>query len=62
MGEQGAESIHTAVNQIEFSYLNMPNKVDRVVAVIKEHHLRNDPEHRNLVPVPKKGKKILPEP
>ena len=28
MGEQGAESIHASFNNIERSYLNMPNKVE----------------------------------
>ena len=33
MGEQGAESVHTSINQIERSYLNIPNTVDRLLRV-----------------------------
>ena len=29
MGEQGAESVHTSINQIERSYLNIPNTAGR---------------------------------
>ena len=54
MGEQGAESIHASLNQIERSYLNMPNKVDRLLCVVREHHLRVDPEHQSLAPPLKK--------
>lgn len=57
MGEQGAESIHAAFNNIERSYLNMPNKVDRLFRVVQEHHLRTDPELQSLVPAIKRRKK-----
>ena len=33
MGEQGAESVHTSINQIERAYLNIPNTVDRLLRV-----------------------------
>ena len=49
LGEQGAESIHASFNNIERSYLNMPNKVDRLFRVVQEHHLRTDPELQSLV-------------
>ena len=60
MGEQGAESIHTSLNQIERSYLNMPNKVDCLLCVVQEQHLRVDPEHQSLAPPLKKRKKAAP--
>ena len=56
MGEQGVESIHTSFNSIELSYLNMPNRVDRLFRFVQEHHLRIDPEHRSMVPEPKRRK------
>ena len=57
MGEQGAESIHAAFNNIERSYLNMPNKVDRLFRVVQEHHLRTDHDLQSLAPVVKKRKR-----
>ena len=57
MGEQGAESIHTSFNLIEQSYPSMPNQVDRLLCIVKEHHLRIDPEHRSMVPEPKEPKR-----
>ena len=56
MGEQGAESIHASFNNIERSYLNMPNKVDRLFRIVQEHHLRTDPDLQSLVPVVKRRK------
>ena len=56
MGEQGAESIHSSINQIERSYLNIPNTVDRLLRVIQEHHIRVDPEHQTLAPKIKRRK------
>ena len=57
MGEQGAESIHSSFNSIEKSYHSMPNRVERLLCVVKEHHLRVDPDHRSMVPEPKRRKK-----
>ena len=57
MGEQGAESIHTSFNVIEQSYRSMPNRVDRLLRIVKEHHLRVDPQHRSMVPEPKRRKR-----
>ena len=61
MGEQGAESIHKELNGIESSYRTMPNRVDRLLCVIREHHVRVDPEQQQLVPEIKK-RKAQPEP
>lgn len=61
MGGQGAESIHKSLNEIEFSYRSMPNRVDRLLCIIREHHLRLDPEHQQLVPTIK-SRKTQPEP
>ena len=57
MGEQGAESIHASFNNIERSYLNMPNKVERLFRIVQEHHLRTDPDLQSVVPKIKKRKK-----
>jgi len=39
MGEQGAESIHNSINQLEKHYVNMPNRVKMLEAIIHQHHL-----------------------
>lgn len=38
MGEQGAESIHQRFNNIRQSYINMPNPVQRLMAMLTAHH------------------------
>ena len=51
MGEQGAESIHASFNSIERSFANMiHNRVDRLLSVVKEHHLRILPANITLLP------------
>ena len=55
-GEQVAESVHS-FNSIERSYHSMANRVEKLLCVVKEHHLWIDPDHRSMVPVPKKRKK-----
>ena len=37
LGEQGAESIHARFNAIRRNYITMPNRVDRLEAILKEH-------------------------
>ena len=39
MGEQGAESIHNSINQLEKHYTNMPNRVKRLEVIVCQHHL-----------------------
>ena len=56
LGEQGAESIHASFNSIERSYLGIPNKVDRLLRVVQEHHLRIEPDNLSLAPPAKKRK------
>ena len=43
MGEQGAESIHTAFNQLNQVYANIHNGVDRLHYIMVEHHRRVSP-------------------
>lgn len=38
MSEQGAESIHQRFNNIRQSYINMPNPVQRLMAMLTAHH------------------------
>ena len=38
-GEQGAESIHTMFNSLDRVYSSMPNRLERLTTIVKEHHL-----------------------
>ena len=56
MGEQGAESIHAAINNITPSYLNIPDRVARLRGVMLEHHRQVCPELVACQPAIKKRK------
>ena len=56
MGEQGAELIHNAINQLEKHYMNMPNWVKRLEAIVRQHHLAVCPPLVVKKPPPKKYK------
>ena len=56
MGEQGAESIHAAINCITPAYLNIPDRVKRLQCVIMEHHRQVCPTLNKCVPLVKKRK------
>ena len=58
MGEQGAESIHANFNDIERSFNNMVhNRVERLLGVMKAHHLKISPANVAMKPPIKKRKK-----
>ena len=58
MGEQGAESIHANFNEIEQSFNCMVhNRVERLLGVMKAHHLKISPANVALKPAVKKRKK-----
>ncbi len=50
MGEQGAESIHAAINTITPAYVNIHDKVQRLKCVIDEHHRQVCPVLQECVP------------
>ena len=56
LGEQGAESIHASFNSIERAYIGIPNTTDRLHRVMKEHHLRLEPDNLTLQPQIKRRK------
>ena len=56
MGEQGAESIHAQFNSIQRVYSNMPNKLEPLERVMREHQLRTAPKNRAIQPLIKKRK------
>ena len=57
-GEQGAESLHAAFNKISRSYLAIPDRVQRLKCVLKEHHLQISPTLVAQEPPVKKRKSI----
>ena len=56
MGEQGTESIHAHIMKLERTHLAIPNEVDRLKYIMKEHMLESDPSLTCLRPPLKKRK------
>ena len=61
MGEQGAESIHASINGIKRTYSGIPRPVDRLLSVMKEHHLRVEPQNIYLQPQVQRKKRKAEE-
>ena len=57
MGEQGAESIHAHLQQLERTYQGISNEVDRLKYIFKEQTLESAPSLTSLRPPIKKRKK-----
>ena len=57
MGEPGAESIHTHFKRLERIYRGIPNDVDQLKFIMKEHQLESEPSLNSLRSPPKKRKK-----
>lgn len=56
MGEQGAESIHAAINSIKKAYTNIPDKVKRLECILHEHHRQVCPTLAKQQPIIKRRK------
>ena len=57
MGEQGSESIHARFNSLRASYRSIPNPLERLKNIVKEHYLQICPANSHHVPpTPKKRK------
>ena len=56
MGEQGAESIHAAINGIKKAYTNIPDRVSRLQCILREHHRQVCPILANQQPQIKRRK------
>jgi hypothetical protein len=56
MGEQGAESIHAAINSIKKAYTNIPDRVKNLECILNEHHRQVCPTLAIEKPVIKKRK------
>ena len=57
LGEQGGESIHAVFNTLQRVYNNIPNKVDQLFHMVREHHLRLCPQNLQEAPGQVKRKK-----
>lgn len=57
MGEQGAESIHAHLMRLERIHQGIPNDVERLKYIVREHMLESDPSLIELRPPVKKRKK-----
>ena len=57
MGEQGAESLHAHIHNLETRFCGVANDLERLKYVVKEHNVQSSPEIRDLQPPPKKFKK-----
>ena len=57
LGEQGAESIHARFNHIGLSYVNMPNPVERLKAILMAHLTQVSPQNIAKTPVLKRKKR-----
>ena len=40
MGEQGADSIHSQFNSLAAKYKTIPDPIDRLKCIMKEHYLK----------------------
>ena len=54
MGEQGAESIHAYFNSLGRTYQSIPDRVQRLKHMLKEHHLHVAPANVTARPAIKK--------
>jgi hypothetical protein len=57
MGEQGAESIHAHLNQLETTYAGIPNAVDRLKYIFNMYNLETAPSLQSLKPAVKTRKR-----
>ena len=56
MGEQGTESIHAHKMRLEGIHQGIPDNVDLLKYIFKEHMLESDPSLISLRPSPKRRK------
>ena len=53
MGEQGAESLHSAIHKMDDRYSSIVNRLDRLKYIVKEHNILTAPSLNTLRPTPK---------
>ncbi len=59
LGEQGIESVHAHFNSLGRTYRSIPEEVDRLRQLMKEHLLHIAPEHVSATP---EGRAEEPDP
>ena len=47
-GEQGMEGSHAAMNSLKRSYEGMPNRKERLTAIMKEHYISTNPNNGKM--------------
>ena len=57
MGEQGAEAIHAYFNNLKVTYRNIPNGVERLRCMMKQHYVYIAPSTIACRPPPVKRQK-----
>ena len=57
-GEQGAESLHALIHRIGRTYASIQNPVQRLISIVKEHHLQASPLMVAQEPKTKKRKTL----
>ena len=58
MGEQGAELVHSQFNSLVSNYKTIPDPVERLRCVMKEHYLKVSPQIQSVTPPKPKRKKL----
>ena len=60
LGEQGGESLHATFNTLQENSRGIQNNLDRLMSVMREHHMAISPFilEAALHPIPRKLKKI----
>ena len=58
MGEQGAEAIHAYFNNLKVTYRNIPNGVERLRCMMKQHYVYIAPSTIACRPPPVKRQKL----
>ena len=58
MGEQGAESIHSQFNSLAATYKTIPDPIDRLKCIMKEHYLKVSPQIQSATPPKQKRLKL----
>ena len=59
LGEQGAESIHARFNSIRRNYSNMPNRVQQLECIMKDHFNQVCPDNIIREPPAKKRAQLI---
>ena len=59
LGEQGAESIHARFNSLGRTYASVPNGVEWLRNIMREHLISITPENVAARPPPAKRKKLV---